>query len=45
MFKTVPADAESYEKALVYVGVCEYQLGKSKLEFAGAIKIFDEYIN
>ncbi|HTF90268.1 MAG TPA: hypothetical protein VK843_17770 [Planctomycetota bacterium] len=45
LFKSVPPDAESYEKALVYIGVCEYQLGRESKEFAAAIKAFDDYLN
>jgi tetratricopeptide (TPR) repeat protein len=40
-FARVPADADSYEKALVYVGVCEYQLGN----YEAAQKVFDQYLN
>jgi hypothetical protein len=45
LFKRVPTDAESYEKALVYVGVCEYMLGQPKRDFAAAIGVFDDYLD
>jgi len=44
-FKKVPATTESYEKALVFVGVCEYQIGRDKDDFAAAIRAFDDYLN
>jgi hypothetical protein len=40
-FELVTTDAESYEKALVYVGVCEFKL--EELEAAEAT--FDRYLN
>lgn len=40
-FQAVEQAAESYEKGMVFVGVCEYKLGE--LEAAG--KTFDAYVN
>lgn len=40
-YRSVEASAENYERALVFVGVCEYQLGK----FDAAQSVFDAYLN
>ncbi|HUR28911.1 MAG TPA: hypothetical protein VM509_12045, partial [Planctomycetota bacterium] len=45
LFEAVTADADQYEKARVFVGVCEYQLGKEKNDFAAALRVFDGYLN
>ncbi|MBK8181114.1 MAG: hypothetical protein IPK67_19995 [Planctomycetes bacterium] len=44
-YRAVPDNTASYEKALVYVGVCEYQLGRDKNDYSAAIRIFDDYLN
>lgn len=45
LFKQVPNDAISYEKAMVYVGVCEFQIGREADNYDPAIKVFDDYLN
>lgn len=41
LYKQVPVDAEGYEKALVFIGVCLERQG----DLAGAEKAFDAYLN
>ena len=40
-YATVQTSAEHYERAMVFVGVCEYQLGK----YDEAEQVFDKYLN
>lgn len=44
-FGEVPTSTDSYEKAVVFTGVCEFQLGREKQEFGAAIAVFDNYLN
>lgn len=41
LYRQVPVDAQGYEKALVFIGVCLERQG----DLAGAEKAFDQYLN
>ncbi len=45
IYRCVSKASESYEKAWVFVGVCEFQLGKAKRDYDAAILVFDGYLN